>query len=355
VNLSDTVKVVTDSLTNLELTKSNFKLNAKLNLQQGSKFSVYLSNSGNDRVELQGSGILNYSQSSLGDMRLVGQYTLKDGFVRYTPPLLSEKMFVFKEGSYVSWAGDVLNPTLNIKATDEIKASVQQEGQDSRMINFDVTVNVGNTLNNMDLEFDLSTNEDVTVQNELLSMSASQRSSQAINMLLYGTYTGQGSVANMSGNPLYSFLNSQINRWAANTIKGVDLTLGMNQYDNKSGDAKSKSTTYSYQISKSLFNDRFKIVVGGNYNPGGDTDDNFANSLLNDISFVYMLNQSGTMSVKLFRHTGYESVLEGEVTQTGVGFVYKRKLHSLKDLFRWGESSAQKRQVATKPEEDAKE
>ena len=268
-------------------------------------------------------------------MRLVGQYTLKDGFVRYTPPLLSEKMFEFTDGSYVSWSGDVLNPTLSIKAVDQVKASVQQEGQDSRMINFDVTVSVGNTLNNMDLDFDLSTNEDVTVQNELLTMSPAQRSSQAINMLLYGTYTGQGSVANMSGNPLYSFLNSQINRWAANTIKGVDLTFGVNQYDKGSGDAKSKSTTYSYKISKSLFNDRFKIVVGGNYNPGGDTDDSFASSLLNDISFVYMLNQSGTMSVKVFRHTGYESVLEGEVTETGAAFVFKRKLSTLKNMFRF--------------------
>ena len=187
----------------------------------------------------------------------------------------------------------------------------------------------------MNLAFDLSTNDDVTVQNELLSMSASQRSSQAINLLLYNTYTGLGTTASTSGNPLYSFLNSQINRWAANTIKGVDLTLGVNQYGKTTGDDNTKSTTYSYKISKSLFNDRFKIVVGGNYNPGGDTEDNFANSLLNDISFVYMLNQSGTMSVKLFRHTGYESILEGEVTETGGAFVIKRKLSTLRNFFRF--------------------
>ena len=32
------------------------------------------------------------------------------------------------------------------------------------------------------------------------------------------------------------------------------------------------------------------------------------------------------MSVRLFRHAGYESILEGEVIETGVGFVYKRRL-----------------------------
>ena len=40
------------------------------------------------------------------------------------------------------------------------------------------------------------------------------------------------------------------------------------------------------------------------------------------------------MYIKIFRHTGYESILEGEVTQTGVGFVYKRKLRRLSDLFK---------------------
>ena len=40
------------------------------------------------------------------------------------------------------------------------------------------------------------------------------------------------------------------------------------------------------------------------------------------------------MYVRLFRHTGFESILEGEITQTGVGFVYRRKLRRLSDMFR---------------------
>ena len=49
-----------------------------------------------------------------------------------------------------------------------------------------------------------------------------------------------------------------------------------------------------------------------------------------------MLNRRGSMYVRIFRHVGYESILEGEITQTGVGFVMKRKLNSLRDLFRFG-------------------
>ena len=90
---------------------------------------------------------------------------------------------------------------------------------------------------------------------------------------------------------------------------------------------------YSDQVSKSLFNDRIKIVVGGNYSTDANADENFSQNLINDISFEYFLNKTRTMYLRIFRHTGYESILEGEITQTGVGFVYRRKLRRLGDMF----------------------
>ena len=76
-----------------------------------------------------------------------------------------------------------------------------------------------------------------------------------------------------------------------------------------------------------------KIAVGGNYNTDANADENFSQNLINDISFEYYLNDAHTMYVRLFRHTGYESILEGEITQTGVGFVYRRKLRRVGDMF----------------------
>ena len=144
---------------------------------------------------------------------------------------------------------------------------------------------------------------------------------------------GQRGNANLSGNQLYSFLTSQLNSWAANNIRGVDLSFGIDQYDKTYGGSTSTTTSYSYRVSKTFFNDRFKIVVGGNYSTDADADENFSQNLINDISFEYMLNKSGSMYIKIFRHTGYESILEGEITQTGVGFVLKRKLNTLWELF----------------------
>lgn len=311
-------------------------LNALVDIRQGSTVTVDLSADGQNRAQIKGEGILDYSMSpSQPDGRLTGRFTINSGFFRYSLPIISEKNFSFNQGSYVAFNGPILNPTLSIHATDNIKANVTRAGENSRLVIFDVILGVTGTLERMNVAFDLETNDDITVQNELRSMSATQRANQAMNLLLYGVYTGQGTTgnANLGGNALYGFLTSQLNTWAANTIKGVDLSFGMDQYDRTRNGSTSTATQYSYQLSKSLFNDRFKIVVGGNYSTDANAEENFAQNLISDISFEYLLNDAGSMYIRLFRHTGYESILEGEVTQTGVGFVMRRKVRSLRDLF----------------------
>lgn len=329
-------------------------IDAVLNVDPGSTLTVDLSADGKNRVQVQGSGTLNYTQNYMNDSRFTGRYTIDKGYARITPPIpgMSEKRFDFESGSYVAFNGDMLNPILNVNAVDKIKANVTQEGHNSRLVTFDVGLSVTNTLQNMDVAFDLSTDDDITVQNELQSMSPEQRANQAMNILLYGIYSGAGTKGNaqIGGNMLYSFLESRLNSWAANNIKGVDLSFGIDQYDQTTDGATSTTTSYSYKVSKSMFNDRFKIVVGGNYTTDANSDENIAQNLVNDISFEYLLNKSGTMYVRLFRHVGYESILEGEVTQTGVGFVYKRKIRRIGDMFRWIPRRKKKQNSVALPE-----
>lgn len=310
-------------------------LTARIGIESGATINVDLSPSGSDKVHLMPSGNLVYTTSELNGERMTGRINVNSGFVRYVPPFMNEKNFSFQEGSYIAFNGDMMNPTLNIHAVDVVKANVTGHGQNSRLVNFDIVLSVTNSLNNINVAFDLSTDDDITIQNELASMSAEQRANQAMNMLLYNVYTGVGSKGNgnLSGNQLYSFLTSRLNSWAANNIRGVDISFGIDQYDKTTDGSTSTATSYSYRVSKTFFDDRFKIVVGGNYSTDADTDENFSQNLINDISFEYMLNRSGSMYLRIFRHTGYESILEGEITQTGLGFVLKRKLNTLWNLF----------------------
>lgn len=351
VNFNDSVQVAdADSIATSPLA---MRINADLTISPGAQLEVLLSTNGTDKVELAPTARLSYFQNFMGDMALNGTLTLGEGYVRYAVPVIGEKMFVFNPRSSVIWNGNVLDPVLNITATDDVKANVTN-GSNSRLVNFLVTLNAHNTLNNMEVNFDLATNDDLAIQNELQSMSADQRQTQAMNLLLYGQYTGQNTKASVaSGNMLYSFLESQLNSWAAKNIRGVDLSFGVSQYDKMSNGVSNTETSYSYQVSKSLFNNRFKVSVGGNYSTDS-ADDEIAQNLVSDVSVEYILKQTATtdMSVRLFRHAGYESILEGEITEMGAGFVLKRRLENLKSLFRirWG-----KRKNRQQPSDSIKE
>lgn len=316
--------------------KTSSSVMANINVEQGAKIGVYLSEDGNNRALVDGSGRLKYSIDFTGKDKLTGVYTIESGNVRYTPPMISQKNFDIASGSSIQWTGDMLNPQLNLSATERVKTSVTGEDGNGRLVDFLITAKLGGTLSNMQLDFDMSSEGDMTVQNELQSMSDIQRSQAAINLLLYNTYSGTntaGNINNLTASAaLFSFLQSQLNTWAAKTIKGVDLSFGINQYEgSRTGGVE---TSYSYRLAKNLFNDRFKIVVGGEYSTDATAEQNFSQNLINDISMEYNLNDAGSKYVRLFRHTGYESMLEGQVTKTGVGFVMKHKVSSLDQLFR---------------------
>ena len=130
---------------------------------------------------------------------------------------------------------------------------------------------------------------------------------------------------------LFSFLQSKLNAWAAQTLPGIDLSFGINQYVGMRGT--NTQTSYSYRLAKSLFNDRFRIVVGGEYNPTAAQEEDIASNLFNEVSLEYYLNDVGSRYLKLFRHMSNKNVMEDKVVETGAAYVLKRKLTNLKNLF----------------------
>ncbi len=307
-------------------------------MQQGAKINAFLSEDGQNRATVDGSGRLKYTLDFAGRDNLTGTYTIASGNLRYTPPLITQRIFDIKNGSTINWTGEMLNPQLNLRGTTRIKTSVPGDDEKQQVADFLIDAKVGGTLNNIDLSFDLACDGEyvTTVKNELQTMSESQCLQNAMSLLMYNTYLGTGgdfkfNGSTMATSALFSFLQSRLNAWAAETLPGVDLSFGVNQYQGALNG--NTITSYSYRLAKSLFNDRFKIVVGGEYSTDATAEQNFSQNLISDISLEYNLNDAGSRYLRVFRHTGYESMLEGQITKTGVGFVMKHKLNSIDDLF----------------------
>lgn len=304
---------------------------------------VDLAADGQNRVDLEGGGRLTYSMNPLGDVRLTGKYLLSGGTVSYNPPIIARKVFRIRPGSYVEWIGNVADPSFDITAVESVRANVSTDGQQSRAVNFDISITIRNSLDNLEISFGLAAPEDLAMQNELNSLTAEQRANQAMGLLVYNTYSGPGTTAKVAtGNPLNAFLQQELNRWAQNSLKGVDLSFGIDSYGES--DPGGQHTDYSYRLSKNLFGNRVRAVIGGSFSTDADPTQNLRENIIGDVSLEYMLDKRDNMFIKLFRHTGYESILEGEITETGVGFVIRKRLLRFTDLFRLTKRRLEKQQ-----------
>ena len=140
VQFNDSTDMAADSIVAEGMTMI---INAALSVEQGTTLNVDLSASGQNKVSIQGYADFDYSMTPANaDGRMTGRFTIDKGFVRYTPPMMSEKLFDFNQGSYVNFTGNIMNPTLNVSAVDKVKANVTRSGEDSRLVTFDITASV---------------------------------------------------------------------------------------------------------------------------------------------------------------------------------------------------------------------
>ena len=335
-SFSDTTTVVRQEVPTVSL--GGLDMVMMVHIDPSVRLKVDLDASNDNRIELEGGGDLSMKYTPQGDLTLTGRYTLSGGLMKYALPVIAAKEFAIDNGSYVEWTGNPMDPMLNFKATDRIRASVTEgENGGTRTVNFDVSIVIKNRLDDLSFAFDVSAPEDATIQNELTAMGAEERGKQALYIMVMKTYLGTGPIGgggggvgklNM-GSALNSVLSSQINSLMGN-LKNASVSVGIEDHD--LSDTGGKRTDYSFRYSQRLFNNRFQIVIGGKVSTGENTTNN-AESFIDNISLEYRLDRTGTRYVRLFYDKNYESVLEGEITETGVGLVLRKKLDKLSELF----------------------
>ena len=329
-----------------------------IRIDQSVRLNADITPDQSSRVELEGGGDLSFQYTTQGEMILNGRYTLSGGMVKYAMPIIPLKEFNIQDGSYVQWSGDPMDPTMNLTATERVRASVTLGDQPPRLVTFNVGVAIKQTLENLQLQFVISAPEDQNMQQELTKMGDSERSQIAVTMLVTGMYlnvndkNSGGKKPNLDmGSALNSFLQSEINNIAGSALKSIDISLGMEQYDQNGDEGGGQRTDFSFRFAKRFYNDRISIILGGRISTGANANSGQAQPFIDNVSIEYRLDNSGTRYIKLFHDKNYESLLEGEITETGVGIVLRKKMRHLRELFIFKKNKVKPVAEETKTEE----
>lgn len=315
----------------IRLPEQNIKMDVQVNIDEATTIHCLMSENGQDKIDLEGGGELRMTYDMLSGMRLFGRYTILSGRMDYSLVVMALKNFQIETGSYVEFTGDIMNPKLNLSASERKKASVSSNNK-TRTVNFDVGMKITQTLSDLGLEFTLKAPEDISVQNELSAMSVEDRGRAAVAMLTTGMYLSPNSSGGSGFNAtsaLNSFLNSQISNIAGKALSTIDIGFGI---DNSTSATGAMQTDYNFSFAKRFWGNRISVIIGGKVSSGNDAK-NTGMSIIDNVSVEYRLDNSGTRYVKAFYNKDSESILDSEVMEMGASLVLRRKTENLGELF----------------------
>ena len=310
---------------------NGFQMDMTLDVSKGAHIMAYLNTDHSNYIDLMGGGSLRMQYSPTDNLQLRGRYTLSNGEMKYSLPVIPLKTFTIRDGSYIEFTGDPMNPTLNITATERTKAAVSNSNGVGRSVDFDCGVKITKTLNDMGLEFTLDAPEDMQLHGELQAMGADQRGKLAVTMLTTGMYLAEGTGNFSMNSALSSFLSSEISNITGNALRTLDLSFGM---DNATDATGASHTDYSFKFAKRFMNNRLKIAVGGKVSSGTEIQQR-NKSFFDNVSLEYRLDQTANKFVTLYYQNNSYDWLDGYTQKYGGGFTWRRSLQSFWDIFRF--------------------
>ena len=320
-------------------TLDGFDMLLNVSVDESAHILCALNDEKTNYVDLMGGGDLQLRYNPTDELQLTGKYTLNNGTMKYSLPIIPLTTFTIQDGSYVEFNGDPMNPTLNITATEDIKSTVQ-DGGTSSLVEFTCGVELTKTLISPGIQFVVSAKNNNNVQEQLNAMSAEDRAKIAVTMLASGMYLADGNTNSFSMNDaLTAFLNSEINNITGTAMRSLGLDLGMS-VDNSTNASGSVHTDYNFKFSKRFFNNRLSFTLGGQVSSGAQLDNATQNDyFFNNVEVQYRLNQNSSQYIRGFYNNNTYDWLEGVTGEYGVGFTWSRKLQHFSDIFRFKTNS----------------
>ncbi len=359
--LEDTLK---DPQDELDETLKGLDVNINIELNKEAKLSIIIDKANGDFIKLQGEAELTGGIDPSGKTTLVGRYEVNEGAYEMSVSLLKRR-FVIQEGSSIVWTGEPTKANVDITAIYKTKAApldlVQQQLDDDEQANmfkqripFNTFLKMTGELLKPIISFDIEidgnnpgVSSDVTslVDSKLdqLRTEQSEMNKQVFALLLLNRFIGENpfqsstgmSAESMARQSVSRMLSEQLNNLAADLVEGVELNFDLESSDDYTTGTRENRTDLNIGVSKSLLNDRLKVTVGSNFGlEGSERQNEQMTNIAGDIQIEYLLSRDGRYMLKAYRKNEYQVALQGQIIETGVGFVITLDYNQFSDLLR---------------------
>lgn len=352
-------------------------LDVELAVNEEAIFNVVIDEKTGDNLQIAGDGDFSLGLETNGRTTLSGRFEVHSGHYEASLYGLVKRRFKIADGSTLLWKGDPLEAEMDIRAIYEVKTSaaplmaVQTAGESTaanqkyqQKLNFLVYLNLEGELLTPEISFNLDMLEEDrgalggevygTVQQ--LNNREDELNKQVFSLLVMNRFFPGGGSDGSSGGPasiardnVNKVLSSQLNNFSDKLLgdSGFELDFGLESYQNYEGDTPQDETQLDISAKKGFFNNRLIVQVGSEVNLEGaeqqQTQEQANTPMVGNVSVEYLITENGRYRLKGFRKNQFESIIDGQLTITGLGFIFNREFNKFNEIFR--------SQPATKPEE----
>jgi hypothetical protein len=357
---------------------------ARIEIDEKTNFNIVVDPIAGDKLNLLGGGVINAQIDRSGKVTLIGQYIINSGFYDLTLYDVVKRKFEIKPGSSITWSGDPLEAEMDISAIYNVKASPlellsQQSGSFSESdrlayqekLPFEVYLMMKNELLKPEISFKIDLPDDnkaalngiVYQKLQELNEQESELNKQVFALIILrrfiasNSFNDQNDGSNLARNSVSKVLNQQLNRLSDRYVKGINLELNVDSYEDYSTTSNSYEgrTELNLAVSKSFLNDKISVKVGGDVDLEGErAKRNTVSDFAGDVTIEYSITDDGRYKAKLYRDNRFEGIIEGDIVETGVALIYTRDYESLKQLFKKPENLKEEDEIEV-PKESIKE
>lgn len=327
---------------------SKLNLDFMLDMQETMQLRVYTNIATDDYIDLYGNGFLHAVFDEKDGFSMKGNLDLTRGTYKFTVQNIFPKEFNITKGSTLVFNGNPFDAALNLKTKYLVPSAslgdLTTETAKRKTVKVNCLMDITGTLKNPTLSFDLELPEGSEEERELLASVAStteQKNMQFIYLLGIGKfYTYDYNNAQAGDNQSSTAMESLI----SNTLSGQLNNMLGQVIDNGNWDISGNFSTsergWNSMEVEGMLEGRLldnRLLINGNF---GYRENPTANrNFIGDFEIQWLLNKSGTVSLKAYSKTNDRYFSKTNLTTQGAGIMLR---HDFNNWIWWRNSKREK-------------
>ncbi len=335
---------------------SRLIINLNTEITPDALVEIILDRKTGDIIRGNATGKVSIKYDSKADMEMFGNVEIVSGAYNFTFQNLFNKEFGIARGSSISWAGDPLKGTMNIKATYLQRASlapiIETAGDNDspeikRRYPIQVDLLLKGELFSPEIKFDINFfdypntivagGQSISLANNVAAFKTrinndeAELNRQVFSLILLrklsprNAFSGLGQSAAGSVSEL---LTNQLSYYLSQVDENLEVDIDLNGLDANA------LNTFQLRLSYSFWNGRVRVTRDGSFTNMQNQAN--ASSVIGDWTIEYLITRDGRLRAKMYRRNFsnvFDASLGNTSATTGASIMYFKSFNKFGELF----------------------